>query len=179
LSKAFCIAWTAARETSRRDPPPTGNGANPPVQQKLSAEESAASRAQLLDEIETLPEDDLHSRAISILKAKNRLSVADAKLVEEAFAVRMAEHEAANFDTPAPAGAGTSPSGSRTARRNFRVDTLISIRFIAHLPSQSSATARSQLGSANSWPPRSRTRGRSTATLPAWKPILPWVRPQR
>jgi hypothetical protein len=39
----------------------TGNGASPPVQQKLSAEESAASRAQLLDEIETLPEDDLHS----------------------------------------------------------------------------------------------------------------------
>jgi hypothetical protein len=25
----------------------------------------------------------------------------------------------ADFDTPAPAGAGTSPSGSRTARRNF------------------------------------------------------------
>ena len=75
--------------------------------------------------------------------------------------------EAADFDTPAPAGAGTSPSGSRTARRNFRVDTLISIRFIAHLPSQSSATARPQLGSASSWPSRSRTRGRSTATLPA------------
>jgi hypothetical protein len=71
----------------------TRNGANPPVQQKLSAEESAASRAQLLDEIETLPEDDLRSRAISILKAKNRLSVDDARLVEEAFAVRMAEQE--------------------------------------------------------------------------------------
>ena len=87
--------------------------------------------------------------------------------------------EAADFDTPAPAGAGTSPSGSRTARRNFRVETLISMRLIAHLPNQSSATARSQLGSASSRPPRSRTRGRSTATLPAWKPILPWVRPQR
>src|ERR1700682_4520358 len=70
-------------------------------------------------------------------------------------------------------------TGHRTARRNFRVDTLISIRFIAHLPSESSATARSQFGSASSWPPRSRTRGRSTATLPAWNPILPWVRPQR
>src|SRR5437764_113629 len=54
--------------------------------------------------------------------------------------------EAADFDTPDPAGAGTSPSGSRTARRNFRVDTLSSIRFIAHLPSQSSAVAFSQLG---------------------------------
>ena len=60
--------------------------------------------------------------------------------------------EAADFDTPAPAGAGTSPSGSRTARPNLRVETLISIRFIAHWPSQSSATARSQLGSASSLP---------------------------
>jgi hypothetical protein len=52
--------------------------------------------------------------------------------------------EAADLDAPAPAGAGTSPSGSRAARRNFRVETLIRIRFIAHLPTQSSATARSQ-----------------------------------
>src|SRR6476659_2013760 len=37
--------------------------------------------------------------------------------------------EAADFDTPLPAGAGTSPSGNRTARLNLRVDTLISIRF--------------------------------------------------
>ena len=37
-----------------------------------------------------------------------------------------------DFDTPAPAGAGTSASGSRTARRNFRLETLISIRFIAY-----------------------------------------------
>jgi hypothetical protein len=73
--------------------PKTGNGANSPVQQKLSSEESAACRAQLLDEIETLPKDDLHSRAISILKAKNRLPADDARLVEEAFAVRMAEQE--------------------------------------------------------------------------------------
>src|SRR5436190_18486861 len=49
--------------------------------------------------------------------------------------------EAADFDTPLPAGAGTSPSGNRTARLNLRVDTLISIRFIAHAPSQSSSTA--------------------------------------
>ena len=46
--------------------------------------------------------------------------------------------EAADFDTPLPAGAGTSPSGNRTARLNLRVDTLISIKFIAHWPSQSS-----------------------------------------
>ena len=60
--------------------------------------------------------------------------------------------EAADFDTPDPAGAGTSPSGNRTERPNLRVETLISIRFIAHLPSQSSATASSQLGRACSLP---------------------------
>jgi hypothetical protein len=86
----------------------TGNGAGPPVQQKLSAEESAASRAQLLDEIETLPEDDLHSRAISILKAKNRLSADDAKLVEEAFAARMAL-QGAPSENPATEEPGSAP----------------------------------------------------------------------
>jgi hypothetical protein len=73
----------------------------------------------------------------------------------------------ADFDTPDPAGAGTSPSGSRTARRNFRVETLSSMRFIAHLPSQSSPVACCQLGSASSWPAISRTRGRSISILPA------------
>ena len=45
--------------------------------------------------------------------------------------------EAADFDSPDPIGAGTSPSGSRTERANLRVETLISIWFMAHLPSQS------------------------------------------
>jgi hypothetical protein len=40
-------------------------------------------------------------------------------------------------------------------------------------------TARTQPGSANSWPPHARTRGRVTRTLPPWKPIGPVVRPQR
>ena len=71
------------------------------------------------------------------------------------------------------------PPEGRTARRNFRVETLMSIRFIAHRPSQSSATACSQLGSTISWPPSSRTRGRSTSILPPWKPIFPCVWPQR
>jgi hypothetical protein len=61
----------------------------PPAGEKLSAEESAAIRAQLILEIESLPED-LQLRAIAILKAKNRLSADDAKLVEEAFAAGMA-----------------------------------------------------------------------------------------
>jgi hypothetical protein len=61
-----------------------------PVGEKLGAEESAAIRARLIGEIETLPEDDLQPRAIAILKAKNRLSADDAKRVEDAFAARMA-----------------------------------------------------------------------------------------
>jgi len=41
---------------------------------------------------------------------------------------------------------------ARTARLSLRVDTLISIRFMAHRPSQSSACAALQVGSATSWP---------------------------
>ena len=49
---------------------------------------------------------------------------------------------AADFERAiARRSAGTSPSGSRTARPNLRVETLISIRFIAQRPSQSSARA--------------------------------------
>jgi ERF superfamily len=68
----------------------TENSTAPLAREKLGAEESAAIRAQLIQEIETLPEDDLQTRAIAILKAKNRLSADDAKLVEDAFAARMA-----------------------------------------------------------------------------------------
>ena len=63
-----------------------GNPTIPPVR----ANDSAAIRAELIREIETLPVDDLQSRAIAILKAKNRLSVDDAKRIEDAFAARMA-----------------------------------------------------------------------------------------
>src|SRR6266567_8092869 len=87
--------------------------------------------------------------------------------------------EAADFEVPSPAMTGRSPSGSRTARLSLRVDTLISIRFMAQRPSQFSACAAVQVGSGSSWPSKPRTRGRWTATLPPWKPILPLVRPQR
>src|SRR5947199_586035 len=60
--------------------------------------------------------------------------------------------EAADFEVPSPAMTGRSPSGSRTARLSLRVDTLISIRFMAQRPSQSSACAALQVGSATSWP---------------------------
>jgi hypothetical protein len=41
----------------------------PPVREKLIAEDSATVRAQLIQEIQTLPVDDLQPRAIAILKA--------------------------------------------------------------------------------------------------------------
>jgi hypothetical protein len=69
------------------------NSDTAPRRGTLSIEGSAAVRAQLVQEIEILPEADLQSRAISILKAKNRLSVDDAKLVEDAFAARMAPQD--------------------------------------------------------------------------------------
>lgn len=73
---------------------------------------SAAIRAQLILEIESLPEDHLQPRAISILKAKNRLSADDAKLVEEAFAVRIAPQGAPSGApaTEEPSSAPTDPS---------------------------------------------------------------------
>jgi hypothetical protein len=74
--------------------------------------------------------------------------------------------EVADFDSPAPSDAGTSPSGNRTERLKRRVETLISIWFIAHLPSKSSLTAFCQLGSTGSAPSNPRTRGRSISTLP-------------
>jgi len=60
--------------------------------------------------------------------------------------------EAANFDVPSLGTVGRSPSGSRTARPSLRVDTLISIRFMAQRPSQFSASADVQVGSGISRP---------------------------
>jgi hypothetical protein len=86
---------------------------NPPIplgREKLGADDSAATRAQLIREIETLPEDDLQPRAI--LKVKNRLS-ADAKLVEDAFAAWVALQsplpEALTTDEPASAPVDPTP----------------------------------------------------------------------
>jgi hypothetical protein len=76
-----------------------GNPTN--LQEKLGAEESAVTTAQLIREIETLPGGAMQPRAIAILKAKNRLSGDDAKLVEKAFAARMALLDAAPEASPA------------------------------------------------------------------------------
>jgi hypothetical protein len=62
-----------------------------------------------------LPEDDLRARAIAILKAKNRLSADDTKLVEEAFAARMAPRGASS-EAPAaeePSSVPTDPTQSQ------------------------------------------------------------------
>jgi hypothetical protein len=89
-----------------------GSPATPPAREKLSTDESAAVAAQLILEIETLPEEALQSCATAILKAKNRLSADDAKRVEDAFAARMALPgslpEALTSEEPTTASTGPS-----------------------------------------------------------------------
>jgi hypothetical protein len=94
---------------------------HPACSGKLGAEESAATRAQLIQEIETLPKDGLQPRAIAILKAKNRLSADDAKRVEDAFAARMALQgalpDALTMDEPASALSDPPPPTALTINR--------------------------------------------------------------
>src|SRR5712664_159942 len=104
----------------RVSPLRTENSGIPFVKEKLGADESAAIRAQLIQEIETLPEDDLQPRAIAILKAKNRLSTDDAKLVEQAFAARMVQQAtlleaSATVDAAVDVTPPESQSGSASA----------------------------------------------------------------
>ena len=70
---------------STTDGSPSRTRSASPVQEKLNTEASAAARAQLIQEIQTLPKDELRPRAIAILKAKNCLTADDAKQVEQAF----------------------------------------------------------------------------------------------
>jgi hypothetical protein len=87
-----------------------GNRTPTLVYEKLSAEASAATRAQLIQEIQALPKDELQLRAIAILKTKNRLSADDAKLVEKAFAARVAVPYA-SLEAPAESVSPTNPNG--------------------------------------------------------------------
>jgi ERF superfamily/AT hook motif len=87
----------------------SGKPTTPPAREKLDTDDSAAIRAELIREIETVPQgEDLQPRAIAILKAKNRLSASDAKLVEDAFAARMTPQdgrsEQREEDGPATSG---------------------------------------------------------------------------
>ena len=108
-----------------------------------------------------------------------RQSLQDVAALVDLAALDRCVRETADFETPSPLPVGMSPSGRRTAQAKRRVETLIGIRFIAQRASRSSDWATSHLGTSISRPPRPRTRGRSSETLPPWKPILPWVLPQR
>jgi len=90
IATGVALNPSAAPASVRPGQSRTGNPTAPPVREKLGVEESAAIRAQLILEIETLPGHALQPRAIAILKAKNLLSADDAKRVEDAFATRMA-----------------------------------------------------------------------------------------
>jgi ERF superfamily len=107
-------------------------GMSRPVQEKLSAETSAATRMRLIQDIETLPADQLQPHAI--LKAKNRLSAEDAKLVEKAFEERMTSLDATpkaseGLKPIAEVGTPASPSDQgngvrqRLRRRHLRTKT--------------------------------------------------------
>ncbi len=115
LAPTSGIQLAPARSTQFR----TGNPTMPPVREKLCADDSAALRNQLIQDVETLAQDEeLQPRAIAILKAKNRLSADDAKLVEEAFAARMVlqgpspEAWTTGQPTLAPTGPAPLPSPS-------------------------------------------------------------------
>jgi hypothetical protein len=99
-----------------RSPTRTGR----PVQEKLNAEASGAATAQLIQDIQTLPEGELESRAIAILKAKNRLSAEDAKQVEEAFEARLSlqddSTDAVSMEEPTPIPTGPSKPASISAK---------------------------------------------------------------
>ena len=67
----------------------------------LSVDESAAERDRLLGEIAALPShDNATSWARQALVAKNRLTVADAKLLEDAFEQKIAEFPTAEIAEP-------------------------------------------------------------------------------
>jgi hypothetical protein len=126
----------------------SGTPATPPVH---SVEDSATAREKLIQEIQTLPEDDLQPRAIAILKAKNRLSAEDAKLVEEAFAGRMALQGASLDAQEEPASEPINPKPQtplvstdavkRTRGRPRKVDPASNHSAVPSVPSQSTVEA--------------------------------------
>jgi ERF superfamily len=124
-----------APEIANEGPEPADASRSPtrtarPVQEKLNAEASTAVTAQLIQDIQTLPEGELESRAIAILKAKNRLSAEDAKQLEEAFEARMAlqddSTDAVTMEEPTPSPtepskpAPVSPKDIKRPRRRQR-----------------------------------------------------------
>lgn len=90
------------------------------TQERLDAEEPIATAEQLILEIESLSDDNVQSRAIALLKAKNRLSVSDAKRVEDAFSARMSKQaalpgELEDLSASAPVETSSEPASTLTA----------------------------------------------------------------
>ena len=84
-TNGHAVASTPANGVTRRKQNP------PPVKPALDAEASAAAREQLLTELAGLdPGEDLDRWAHRCLPRKNGLTTADARLVEEAFTVKLA-----------------------------------------------------------------------------------------
>src|SRR5450759_4535986 len=108
-------------------PPPgrrTGKLSTGPRKPVLTEPESGASRDLLLRKLESLNSpDEVASWAHRIVPAKNTLAVIDARLLEEAFASKMAaladagEEEAQNAQT-ADTGSMRLPIERKRARRN-------------------------------------------------------------
>ena len=98
----------------------------------LSADESAAERDRLLGEIGSLPSpDSATSWAREALVAKNKLTVADAKLLEDAFEQKIAEFPTAEFaeprlfDSSSASAVGSQDIGTHdnaTANPSSRID---------------------------------------------------------
>jgi hypothetical protein len=91
-----------------------GNTLPPAARATLESSKSEALRDQLLSELEILiTPDAATSWAQRILRAKNSLTAADARRVEEAFAARMTKMESATAEAsevpPMPAGSVPSP----------------------------------------------------------------------
>jgi hypothetical protein len=102
--------------TDRAASTPAATRTAPPVLEKLKDEASASAREQLIQEIQTLSKSELQLRAIAVLKAKNRLSTEDARLVEAAFAARMTPDAAPEApEEPASIPANASPPESAIA----------------------------------------------------------------
>jgi hypothetical protein len=77
---------------------------------ELTPEQSAAVRDRLVGEVASLSSADAASWAQEGIKVRNRLTASDAKLVEEAFAARVAEFSPREDADTTPANASVSPA---------------------------------------------------------------------
>jgi hypothetical protein len=77
---------------------------------ELSVEQSAAARDRLVGEVTSLSSADAASWAQEGIKVRNRLTASDAKLVEEAFAARVAQFSLREDAAIAPVNESESPA---------------------------------------------------------------------